>query len=318
MMLFHRYLREFGNKNVHAYTETPHSWYNQMLGKNFWQVLESSPERVATFNKCLQLFASIHTVVALFPFETALKEGNKPDRPLLVDIGGGNGQAVMEIRKGCPTLQGDLVLQDRPDVIDSIKAEDLPGITKMAHDFFTEQPVKNAQVYYIRRVMHDWQDEDAAKIMKAIMPAMAPDSRILISDMKIPEPASLRDAAAVWLDVMVMAIGGKERTRRDWDTLAELTGLKLVKIWQEPETYGTLCIVEYMLKDAKSESKDAEVAVRVVEHANKDADSIELKVESQQEIKERPVAKGIAAPEEESLANGVERMNVAGENDAKV
>ena len=99
--------------------------------------------------------------------------------------------------------------------------------------------------------MHDWQDKDASRIMKAIIPAMAKDSRILISDMAIPEPVTPRDAGAIWLDLMMMTIGGKERTGRDWNHLAELSGLKLVHVWQEPDRFGPLCVVEYMLPDAE-------------------------------------------------------------------
>jgi len=186
----------------------------------------------------------------MFPFEEALQKGNSPDRPLMVDVGGGRGLALLEMRKGCPSLRGELILQDRPYVLDDIRPEDLPGVTKMPHDFFEEQPVKNAQIYYIRRVMHDWQDQDAARILKAIVPAMAKDSRIIISDMAISEPVTPRDAGAIWLDLMMLSIGGKERTARDWTRLAELSGLSLLRIWQEPDKFGPLCVVEYMLPDA--------------------------------------------------------------------
>lgn len=251
MYRLNHYLERFGNHSLlETYTETPHSWYYDMLGKNFWEVLNSSHDRLENFISGLGLFDALHPVVAMFPFEEALQVGNSPDRPLMVDIGGGRGLALMEIRKGCPSLQGELVLQDRPCVLDDICAEDLPGVTKMAHDFFEVQPVRNAQVYYIRRVMHDWQDKDAARIMKAVVPAMAKDSRIIVSDMAIPEPVTARDAGAIWLDLMMMSIGGKERTVRDWERLAEMSGLKLMRVWQEPDRFGPLCVVEYMLPGA--------------------------------------------------------------------
>ncbi|EXJ79628.1 hypothetical protein A1O3_07907 [Capronia epimyces CBS 606.96] len=249
------YLGRFGNHSLlDTYTETPHSWYYGMMGKNFWEVLNSSHDRMENFIRGLALFDALHPVLAMFPFAEVLQHGNSPDRPLMVDIGGGRGLALLEIRKGCPNLQGELILQDRPYVLDDITPEDLPGVTKMPHDFFQEQPVQNAQVYYIRRVLHDWQDKDAARIMKAIAPAMAKDSRIIISDMAIPEPVTLRDAGAVWLDLMMMSIGGKERTVRDWEKLAELSGLRLVRVWQEPEKFGPLCVVEYKLWNCDEES----------------------------------------------------------------
>ena len=255
MLATNRYLAQHGRHSIlHTYTETPHSWYNNMSGKNFWEVLTSTPERINQFIGGLSMWAALHPVVAMFPFEEQLIVGNSPDRPLAVDIGGGRGIAMLELRKGCPNLKGELILQDQDYVLDEIKSEDLPGVTKMSHDFFKEQPVKNAQIYYIRRVMHDWQDEDCARILKAVMPAMAKDSRILISDMALPEPSTTNDAHAMWLDLMMLEIGGKERRGGDWQYLADLSGLKLVKIWQEPEKTGPLCVVEYVLPDVEDEA----------------------------------------------------------------
>jgi hypothetical protein len=255
MTALNRHIAQHGSHSLlNTYTQTPHSCYYGMAGKNFWEVLTSSPERIKQFSDGLALYAANYPVVAIFPFEESLLPGNSPDRVLAIDVGGGQGLAMLELRNGCPRLQGGLVLQDLEYVLKDIKPEALPGVSVMAHDFFTEQPVKNAQVYYIRRVMHDWQDEDCARILKAIKPAMGSDSRILISDMALPEPSTPADAHAMWMDMMMMEIGGKERTRRDWQTLADMAGLKLMKVWQEPEKTGPLCVVEYMLPSAAEPS----------------------------------------------------------------
>ncbi len=246
---FHAYMRTYGKKDVLTYTETPHSWMDNKLGSTFWEVLNSEPKRVQAFARGLSLFDTIHPIVGIYPFEEHHKAGNSPDRTLAVDIGGGRGLAMLGLRKGCPTLQGKLVLQDRKEVLDAITLEDLPGVEKMEHDFFLPQPVKGAQIYYIRRVFHDWQDDEARKILMSIVPAMAPDSRILISDMALPEPVTREDSHAIWLDLMMLTIGGKERTKKDWEALVESAGLKLMKLWQTPET-GPLVVVECALPDA--------------------------------------------------------------------
>ncbi len=241
-------------KLLNTYTDTPHSWYYNLAGKNFWEVLTSTPGRMENFIRGLSLFEAFYPVVAIFPFAKILRQGNSPDRPLMVDVGGGKGLALLDMRKGCPDLKGELVLQDLPFVTDHISSDDLPGVTKMSHDFFQEQPVKNAQLYYIRRVLHDWQDDDAVRVLQTIKPAMGKDSRIIVSEMAMPEPPTPRDAGAVWMDLMMLSIGGKERTVRDWEKLAELSGLKCVKVWQEPEKFGPLCAVEYMLPDIEGVS----------------------------------------------------------------
>jgi hypothetical protein len=258
-----RYIRQYGANDVTGYTTTQHSWYDEKLGKNFWEVLSSdeSGARLQRFSRGLSLFAAMHPVVGMFPFSELLAHGNSVDRPLCVDIGGGRGLAMLELKDACPDLKGEVILQDREAVLDDIPEKELPGVTKMAHDFFTEQPVKNSQVYYIRRVMHDWQDADAAKILQSIVPAMAKDTRVLISDMCMPDPVSFQDAGAIWMDLMMLTIGGKERTHTDWENLAKMSGLKLVKIWMEPEKFGPLCVVEYMLPDEEEPKTKGDVAV---------------------------------------------------------
>ena len=243
-------MHKYSNKDFDTYTSTPHSFAADRLGSTFWDILASSPRRAEVFGRGLSLYEDQHPIIGVYPFEAQLTAGNSSSRPFAVDIGGGRGLALLKLRAGCPTLAGPLILQDRREVLDSIPADELPGVEKITHDFFTRQPVEHAQVYYIRRVIHDWQDAEAIQILQAIIPAMAPDSRILISDLALPEPVRPEDEPAVWLDLIIMTLGGKERTRRHWEALIEKAGLRLVKIWQTERT-GPLAVVECMLKEGE-------------------------------------------------------------------
>lgn len=65
---------------------------------------------------------------------------------LLVDVGGSFGHDLADFRRKWPHIPGRLVLQDLPEVVVSVK--DLhPSIEVMAHDFFTEQPVKGMMAF---------------------------------------------------------------------------------------------------------------------------------------------------------------------------
>lgn len=68
----------------------------------------------------------------------------EPDRAFIVDVGGSHGAVLMSIQEEAPAGFGaPMILQDRPPVLDEIPQESIPNITKMAHDFFTPQPVKS-------------------------------------------------------------------------------------------------------------------------------------------------------------------------------
>lgn len=86
--------------------------------------------------------------LGMFPF-TSLKEEveAEPERAFVVDIGGGRGQSLLLIQKETGSngfgAGSKMILQDRPQVLDTIPRELLPGIEKMSYDFYTEQPVKS-------------------------------------------------------------------------------------------------------------------------------------------------------------------------------
>jgi hypothetical protein len=105
----------------------------------------------------------------------------------------------------------------------------------MPHDFFTEQPVKNAYLYYIRRCLHNWTDAHVAQIIGAIAPAMAKDSKLLIAEMVVPEVQEKErvdgDKTVYWMDHTMMTVGGRERTVNDFEALLDGAGLRLLKVW---------------------------------------------------------------------------------------
>jgi len=55
-------------------------------------------------------------------------------------------------------------------------------INFQAHDFWTPQSVKDADVYFIRFCLHDYSDDDAVKIQRNIIPAMKHGARLVVMD----------------------------------------------------------------------------------------------------------------------------------------
>lgn len=110
---------------------------------------------------------------------------------LLVDVGGAKGTVAIEIARFAPEIK--IVVQDKPEVIKGTTVpEDLQArVQLMGYDFFTEQPVKGADIYLIRNVLHDWSDKYAAKILGNLIPALKKGARILVNDKCLPPPGAL-------------------------------------------------------------------------------------------------------------------------------
>ncbi|KAJ6036486.1 hypothetical protein N7540_000765 [Penicillium herquei] len=163
-----------------------------------------------------------------FPIADRLRVPSDDD-PLIVDIGGSRGEDLKKFKAQFPALPGKLILQDLPAVLQG--AHDLPaGIEAQKHDFFHEQPVKNAKVYFMRTVLHDWPDKQAAQILERIREAMGPDSILLISESMLPESGVL--LPSVLSDMQMMgSFASLERTEAQWRTLLERAGFELVYTW---------------------------------------------------------------------------------------
>ena len=89
-----------------------------------------------------------------YPVQTSLIRGARidADAVLLVDVGGSLGHDLVEFRRKHPRAPGRLVLQDLPAVVEQVK-EIEDGIESMAHDFFTDQPIKGTSIF--NSVCHD-------------------------------------------------------------------------------------------------------------------------------------------------------------------
>lgn len=150
-----------------------------------------------------------------------------PDRAYFVDMGGNIGHQCRRLKAKYPSLPGRIICQDLPETIGSAPPM-VEGVEMMAHDFFTPQPVQGAKYYYLRTVLHDWPDAQAETILKSIIPAMGPDSKILIDEMVLPNTGVHWWSACLDLHMYAM-LGAKERNVDQWETLLDNCGLRIVE-----------------------------------------------------------------------------------------
>lgn len=120
---------------------------------------------------------------------------------------------------------------------------DLDGrVQFMSHDFFDPQPELNAGAYFIRQVVHNWNDADCIRILRNIVPALekcAPNTPLLINEMILPEPGEksrYEEHMLRQVDMLVMvSLGAKQRTLREFQRLMHEADPRLVIV----RVYGT-------------------------------------------------------------------------------
>ena len=149
-----------------------------------------------------------------------------------VDIGGGRGVLLARILGAAAGSSG--VLIDRPAAIPEarayLEAAGLADRTEcLAADFFTAVP-PGADAYLLSRVLHDWNDADAERILVTCREAMRPTSRLLIVEAILPERARDRPAA-IRMDLhMLLLFAARERTQAEFEALLEHTGFRMDRL----------------------------------------------------------------------------------------
>lgn len=148
---------------------------------------------------------------------------------ILVDVGGGLGHDLEELKAKHPSLPGRVVLQDRAEVIATVSADGPFEAT--AHDFFTLQPVKGARAYYLHSVLHDWSDDDCVKILEQLKPALRPGySTLLINELVVPRQNPTWPITS--MDQLMLVLGAmQERTEEYWEQILSRAGFKIVKMY---------------------------------------------------------------------------------------
>lgn len=148
----------------------------------------------------------------------------------VVDVGGGYGALLAAFLQAHPRLTG--ATADLPylqaDALAFLAAEGLADRARYAPvDFFAAAPPK-ADVYLVKSVLHDWDDDASTKILRNVRAVMDEHARLLVIERCAPERGasnpSQREVLRSDLQMMV-ATGGIERTEREYDELFAAAGL---------------------------------------------------------------------------------------------
>ncbi|KAF4156804.1 hypothetical protein CNMCM6936_008158 [Aspergillus lentulus] len=229
------YFQKFGFQSPTDPRNSPITFALGGQDKSLFDILEEDPRRLEIFNNAMK---SLALSVTAYRFDK-LQPGH--DGILLVDVGGGSGYNIQEICSDYPNLKGRLVLQDIKGTVTHIKADGFQGrVDFQAYNFLEEiQPIKGAAAYLFKLVLHDWPDAYCHRILANLAPAMSRNSRLLICEKVLPEQSP--DAHHVLSDLNMLFIGGKERTRAEWDQLLDTAGYVIMQIQMLPKPgYGMI------------------------------------------------------------------------------
>ncbi|KAJ7159170.1 S-adenosyl-L-methionine-dependent methyltransferase [Mycena crocata] len=233
-------------------------------GKTYWAYNDENSERHDMFATAMAGSAQSNLSALLDDYPWA-----QLGKTTVVDVGGGIGALSLPLLQKYDDLA--VVIQDRESVIaQAVKHWTANFPTAVATnraafavaDFFQPNRFEGAEVYMLRYIMHDWNDDACVSILSATKSAMTVKSRVLIVDSLLipswfppntgstltiaPKPLLPNYGAAQrfahYRDLNMMGlINGTERTASEMVRVVERAGLTVKKIW---ECRGAMYITE--------------------------------------------------------------------------
>ena len=142
---------------------------------------------------------------------------------IIADIGGGRGNLIRAILDQTPEARG--IVFDQAHVVKDAIPHD--RLTVQAGSFFVD-PLPEADCYVMSNIVHDWADDDARAILKAVREAAATDSTLVLMEFVVPEDDEDFEATDIDIDMLIL-VGGRERTEREYDELLASSGWRLTR-----------------------------------------------------------------------------------------
>lgn len=195
-----------------------------VLGTDVWEHRRREPRDGEVFDAAMRTMATAYAPAVLAAHDFGAY-------PVVADVGGGTGAILAAILRAHPGARG--VLAELPEVLArSAKHLAAAGVADrvdlVACDFFDAVP-SGADAYVLVRVLHDWGDDDAARILRRVREATGPAGRLLVVDAVVGAPNE--DPPTAFLDLMMLvSAGGRERTGPEWRELLAAAGFRLAGI----------------------------------------------------------------------------------------
>ncbi|OGM43352.1 O-methyltransferase [Aspergillus bombycis] len=191
----------------------------------WWTSASKRPELIENYGKYMALITSggahdVSYILKGFAWE-------KLGKAIVVDVGGADGFVGIRLAEEYPTLavivEDNLKLKDSAD--DNIPRHLKSRVIFLPHSFFRPQSAlgREADVFLLRHILHDWNDNDCRAILQALADSMKSGASILVAEQILQSPGTAswqRERVMRALDMqMMIQFGSKERSYEDWDAL---------------------------------------------------------------------------------------------------
>jgi SAM-dependent methyltransferase len=191
------------------------------LGRDLFAYYATEPAEAEAFTEGLLGMTSVAGAEAARVIDTT-------GTGLAVDVGGASGDLLHDLLRVNPALTG--VVFDLPHVAPGALAaaarEGLSDRLRVATGDFFESVPAGGDLYLLRYVLHDWDDEKCVQILRNCRRAMRPGGRVVVLEMILGDIGREPSVVPSQDLNMLVLLGGRERTVEQFDELFRAAGLR--------------------------------------------------------------------------------------------
>jgi hypothetical protein len=208
---------------LHAVQTGEHA-FRAVHGTDVWGYRVAHPEDGAIFDRAMTdtTVRANHHLLEAYDFS--------PLRSV-VDVGGGQGALVAALLTAHRHLRGVVldqshVVAQAPAVLEAAGVADRAEV--VAASFFEAVPA-GADAYVMKAILHDWEDEEAQRILQCCRAAIPSHGVLLVVERDLGLPNQAPDAKFSDLNMMI-GPRGRERTREEFAALLGASGFALERV----------------------------------------------------------------------------------------
>jgi hypothetical protein len=205
-------------------------------GKHAFDFLAERPDQAETFHRAMTNFSATAAEAVLEAYDfSGIKR--------LADVGGGHGALLGAILRRYPQMEG--VLYDLTEVVRGVdlsrQFDGCDDRIRLESGSFFEKVPSQCDAYLMKHIIHDWSDEHCRNILSLIRQQLPSGGRVLVCEMVVPEDFGPAPAKMLDIEMLVMTVGGKERTIEEFGSLFSSADLRLGRV---VPTKTPICIIE--------------------------------------------------------------------------
>lgn len=226
--------RHWGRESYESWAEvtrslrTGESEFERLHGKGFFDWLQDRPSDLKTYHSAMSAYAR-------HDYRDVSDSVDLTVHDSILDAGGGTGELVFQLLRSCPGLEATVM--DRAEVVEAAKMpEDLAGRCRfVAGNLFEKWPVRSEAVI-LARVLHDWPDPDALRILRRAREAMPKEGTLYVMEMVLDDATGR--GGLLDLNMLVMTQGA-ERTEQQFREILAEAGFSLLDV-KETDAVGSV------------------------------------------------------------------------------